>query len=109
MRKFKKTEEMPWYQTLDPNNWQVEAVLKDQPQWQLDFFKKNKHALKEYAKAPRHLRVDPTFCPTPRMHTWVNWLVLPIPPEGHPIIETWFLEACGALEEKFKDIPDLSC
>lgn len=78
--------------------------------------------IKEYAKAPREMRIDPTFCPTPRMHSWeafahfyasnpydLNWLVLPTPLEGQPITKTWFVEACSSLEEKLKDIPNLSC
>ena len=46
---------------------------KDQPEWRLDHFKKNKGAIKEYTKAPRDLQIYPTFYPTPRMHMWESF------------------------------------
>ncbi|KAI5054033.1 hypothetical protein GOP47_0031076 [Adiantum capillus-veneris] len=60
-RKFKKAEDMPGYEHIDVENWRTSLVLKDQPEWRLEYFKKHKDAIKEYAKAPREMRIYPTF------------------------------------------------
>lgn len=30
-------------------------------------------------------------------------------PNDHPLNETWFLETCTDIEEKYKEVQDLSC
>ena len=77
--------------------------------------------IENYAEAPRELRIDPTFCPTPRQFSWrdyeellkdnpntLNYPLLPEIPHDQPMNETWFLETCADIKAKYIEVLDLS-
>lgn len=57
------------YEEVNTERWQVASIMKNQPEWRKKCLAKYKN-IKEYAATPRELRIDPTFCPTPRRYSW---------------------------------------
>lgn len=108
---FPNDEDKPGYKEINPDRWQIREVLHGQPDWRLIFLGRYRTS-RDYAAAPRHLRIDPTFCPMPRRYTWpdyqqllrdnpnaLNYPLLPERSQDQPLNETWFLEACEDVEK----------
>ena len=114
-------EQKPGYKEIDLDRWQIKEVVDRQPPWRLKFIGTFK-TIANYAEAPRALRIDPTFCPTPQRFSWkdyeellkdnpnaLNYPLLPEIPNDQSMNETWFLETCSDVKAKYKEVPDLSC
>ena len=92
------------YNEINLDRWKTKEVMKNQPPWRIKFIGTFK-TIESYAEAPRELRIDPTFWPTPRQFSWkdyeellkdnpnaLNYPLLPEIPHDQPMNETWFLE-----------------
>ena len=58
-------EKKPGYNPINLDRWQIKEVIENQPSWCIRFIGTFK-TIENYAEAPRELKIDPTFCPTPR-------------------------------------------
>ena len=59
-------EEIGGYETITMEQWVNPMQLPNQPQWRLLWFRKYPNSKMYYMRAPRELRIDPTFCPVRR-------------------------------------------
>ena len=89
-------EEVGGYHPINLEQWQSKANMQNQLAWRLGWFHKYPQSKSAYARAPRKLQVDPTFCPVRRRRTWEEfqqklkvqptWLNVPLLP-AHPANE----------------------
>ena len=63
-------QEVAGYYPVTMEQWQTGTLMKNQPVWRKNFFRKYPSSRTFYAQAPRELRVDPVFCPWRRRRTW---------------------------------------
>lgn len=109
------------YEEVDVQKWKVAAILQNQPDWRKRWLVKHRN-IKEYAEAPRRMRIDLVFCPTPRQYTWddfkrhqrcnpnlINFPQLPPPPIEEDLPdEKSFLMTIESKLEKYESAPDPS-
>jgi len=55
---------------INPEVLLSKEMMENQPEWQKEWMRRTEGALEIYRNSPRHLRVDPTFCPCPRRYSW---------------------------------------
>lgn len=65
LKQHKDQIKLGGYEPIDVERWQVKSVMDNQPEWRKKWIAKYRN-IKEYVEAPRRLRIDPAFCPTPR-------------------------------------------
>ena len=95
--------------------------MQNQPEWRLGWFRKYPQSKSAYARAPRNLRVDPTFCPVRRRRTWeefekkiqvqptwLNFPLLPAQPANEEPTEQYMVETLTQAINQFKGVPDLA-
>lgn len=115
-------EEVGGYHPISLEQWQSRKNMQNQPAWRLGWFRKYPNSKTAYARAPRELRVDPTFCAVRRRRTWeefkqkqkvqptwLNYPLLPAHPANEEPTEACMLHTLKQAIQQFKGVPDLAC
>ena len=88
----------------------------------MDYFEKHPRSLEIYSLAPVRRRIDPTYCPLPRRHTWSEfydvthagrrktWLNYPkLPSPTKHVTHDYFVHTLQAMKSQCHNIPDIAC
>ena len=108
------------YNEVTDEAFNTSAFNKMQPLWRRRWFKEYPTQLAWYKRAPKALRIDPSYCPIKRRKTWEDyehfharnpqWLNYPsMPaPRGNPM-EDYVITTMEKYVEMLKDVLDFTC
>ncbi|KAI5057986.1 hypothetical protein GOP47_0028001, partial [Adiantum capillus-veneris] len=113
-------EECGGYKPLTRDEINGLAPLPNQPLWRVSWIQLHTRAITEYADAPRACRIDPTFCPVKRRHTWSRFAELQktnpdylnypaLPPADRYCSQKYFVSSLKQAIRMYEGVPDLAC